>query len=351
MKKYSIFLILILISLGCKAQQIKLWTDGPLTWYDFEVASPVMAQSDVSSFAAFTLVRENKTVKTNGITYKYQDVTAAITRNLSWVKSGQMTDANLQRHQKEFDILQYFANIYREDYLFYNDTLSRRHEMWFDGNKDKLSEAEYLDLFNAAVEEFHRTGDASAYPVSNEPFDITKQSYSVTPDVKELQVLLTTLCPTGILTDYFYGPFVGFTFGYGIRERKNYYNCSLTTIDRLGAGGSYWDISAKYGRILSSNSKTDFSLFAGAGFANWKEGIIVSKYPLFKGPSFTQGLSVDVLLHKTVNYLAEIPQEREQKLNLRLFINEMYDIENDLIIPYIGLAAGINLGMKNLSRN
>ena len=347
---FSVISFFFLLLLGCRAQQLKLWTDGPLTWNDFEVAGTGSIQSNESSYAAFTLIRENKVVKTQGVTYKYQDMSAAVTRGMSWVKPGQMNDSNLARHQKEFDILQHFAEMYRDDFLFYNDPLSRRHEMWFDGNKDKLSESYYLSLFKDALDEFHRTGDAGEYPVNPEPFDITKLAYSVPESSSELLVGLTTVIPVGVLSNYFDSPFVGPSLGYGFREGKNYFNGNLTVIETFGISGSYLDLSARYGRVLAANRKTDFSLFAGAGFAFWKDADLFRSTSLYKGPMLTQGISIDISLHKTVNFLSEVPQEREQKLQLKLYVNELYDIERDSFVPYIAMSAGINLGMKDISR-
>lgn len=347
--KTGIVLVLSLISICGKAQQAKSWTDGPLTMSDFKLAGPEAASSADTSSAFFTLVRENKVVKTKGVTYKYQDVNAAFLKDRSWVKEGFMSAALLQKHQMEFDLLQYFANLYRDDYLFYDDNVRYRYEEWFDGNKGKMSEKEYLDLFHQAVEEFHRTGDASKYSVSREVFDITKFPYKAAAEANELHLALVGSIPLGDLGRISDIPHVMASVGYGHLSGKNYLSADFTFAALAFLHRGYLGLNASYGRILFSKGKTNFSLFTGVGYSSWKEDNIRSA-TLAGGPLLSQGICVDISLHKTLNFLAESPQEREQKLRLKLYVDEMYVIRQKVLSPSVNLSVGFNFGFRHLSR-
>ncbi|MDY6444666.1 MAG: hypothetical protein SPK76_06535, partial [Bacteroidales bacterium] len=78
----------LLLPFGSRAQISRSWMEGPLTWNDFQLAGPERADDPATSRASFSLMRENKVVKAGGITYKYQDVWAAISPVQSWVKPG-----------------------------------------------------------------------------------------------------------------------------------------------------------------------------------------------------------------------------------------------------------------------
>ena len=347
--KIGIVLVLSLISICGKAQQAKSWTDGPLTMSDFKLAGPEAASFADTSSAFFTLVRENKVVKTKGVTYKYQDVNAAFLKDRSWVKEGFMSAALLQKHQIEFDILQYYANMYREDYLFYEDTDRHRFEEWFDGNKGKLSESDYLDLYKHAVDEFRRTGDVSAYPVTRTPFDITQHPYNAAKAAQELHVALVGMIPIGDLGRVPEITHMAASVGYGYTEGKNYFNSDLTFAALAFMHRCYINVNASYGRILFSQGRTAFSLFGGLGYSTWKEDTIFTP-SLAGGPTLTQGLCVDVSLHKTLNFLSEKPQEREQKVRVRLYMDETYVISQRVISPTVNLSVGFNFGFRALTR-
>ena len=132
MKKGLILLVTCLApAVCCLGQGPRSWTSGPLTWNDFQIAGPERADTSATSHVSFSLIRENKKVKTKGITYKYQDVSAAIDPKQSWVKAEGQNDRNLRKHQQEFDILQYYAERYREEYMFYTDPKTDRYENYF----------------------------------------------------------------------------------------------------------------------------------------------------------------------------------------------------------------------------
>lgn len=365
MKKTALFLFVCLASsVCCVGQNLHSWTAGPLTWDDFQSAGPDHADSSATSYASFSLIRENKRVRTKGITYKYQDVTAAIVPPQSWVKPEGRTDRALRNHQQEFDILQYYATLYREDFMFYNDTLMYHFENYFDmGSKHRLSETAYLEQFRAAVETFRRTGEAGDYPVSREAFDITRYPCHIASDVSEAHFSLITVFPTGDLARIF-SPSPGFSAGYGYREGKNYFSADLSLcVNGIWAGGydalagsrfavrqgSYVGLSAKYGRILLSPGRTTLSLFAGLGYSAWKEGHFITPATV-KGATLTEGISLDIHLHRTFNYLAKTPRVKDTAFQLKLYADQLYLAAQGIFVPTFNVAVGLNVGYRKLSR-
>lgn len=347
----------------CLGQGPRSWTSGPLTWNDFQIAGPERADTSATSHVSFSLIRENKKVKTKGITYKYQDVSAAIDPKQSWVKAEGQNDRNLRKHQQEFDILQYYAERYREEYMFYTDPKTDRYENYFTREaKHKLDERDYLMQFKSTLEEYRKTGDANAYPVSREDFDITKYPYQLASGASEALFSLIVVVPMGYLAKSF-SPAFGFSAGYGYREGKNFFRGDLSVgiigfkpegYDPVYGGsfstrGSYLGLSAKYGRILLSDDHINFSLFAGVGYTSWKEGNLISP-PTASGLTLTEGLCMDLHLHRTVDFLAKTPQARDMSLQFRLYADEMYYAAQKTIIPTINFSVGLNIGFRKMSR-
>ena len=364
MKKTALlFFVCLASAVCCAGQSLRSWTSGPLTWDDFRPAGPEVAGESAASYASFSLIRENKKVRTKGVTYKYQDVSAAVVPQQSWVKPDGKNDAALRKHQQEFDILQYYATLYREDFMFYNDTLTYRYENYFGTEaKHRLPEMVYLDQFKTAVAAFRETGDASAYPVSREAFDITSYPSHIAPGASEAHFALLRIFPTGDLGKVF-SPATGFSAGYGFREGKNYFNADLSIAFAdvclkgydasngvaIAAEGSFLGFSAKYGRVLFSPGRTELSLFAGVGYNGWKEGHLISPSTV-KGVTLTEGICLDIHLHRTFNYLAKTPQVRDSALELKLYADEMYVAARKLVVPTVNVAVGFNFGFRELSR-
>lgn len=349
-------------ALCCRAQFSRSWTEGPLTWEDFRITDTEYADTSASSFASFSLIRTNRKVKANGITYKYQDVSAAIDPGQSWVKTGQANEENLKRHQEEFDILQYFATRYREDFLFYKDTKMYRFESNIDNEtKHRLSEKAYLEQYHDAIETYRKTGDAILYPVSREPFDIVNHPRQVAEGALEGLLSPVLVFPLGDLGKAF-RPAYGISAGFGYREGKTLLSADLTLAKSattvLGSVtslandyyASYLGAFINYGRALLSREKVNFSLCAGAGYSAWKEGTIFSR-PTVSGLTLSQGIRIDLRLHRTINHLTQTPQARDTGLMFRLYVNEMYVAPRKIFTPTVNLSVGMNFGFRNLSRN
>lgn len=365
MKKTILIILFACYGVFCQAQSWKTWSSGPLTWDDFQIVDPEFADTSATSYASFTLIRENKTVKTKGIAYKYQDVSAAINPAQSWVKAEGRNDLNLKKIQQEFDVLQHYATLYREDFMFYNDEKLNKYENYFPAeSKHKLSETAYLEMFRSAVEKVHKTGDASKYPVSREPFDITHYPSKMDPGAMEAIILLTTIIPTGELSKMF-SPAFGVTAGFGYREGKNTFRTDLTlgvigpkpgkiyTQTMTGAliitEGSCLGLTAKYGRIVFASNSINLSLFAGAGYTSWKNGTLFSK-PVISGLTLTEGICLDVHLHRTFNYLAKIPQAHDFGLQFRIYSDQLYHAAQKALIPTVNFSAGLCFGFRKLSK-
>ena len=353
--------LLCLAAVSGNAQGVKLWTEGPLTWDDFQT---VEERGDASrtSFASFSLYRENKTVRTKGISYKYQDVCAMIAPAQSCVLAGAQDDRTLAQYQQEFDILQHFAVRYREDFMFYHDTKMNRFEEYFDReSKHKLAETYYVTQYRQAVERFRQTGEAGGYPVSREPFDVTAFPVQVASGASEGLVLLSATIPVGRYAELFH-PGVCVSGGYGYQEGKGYFR-ALLSVGNLGvltegissglvwliSNGTYVGLSGEYGRIVGSWGKVNLSLFGGVGYSAWKQGHLLVKTP-YKGFVLSEGLCVDIHLHRTFNFLSQKPQAQDSALQVKLHVDEMYIAAEQAVAPSIHLGVGMNFGFRNLSR-
>lgn len=352
-----LFCLLLSAALPCGAQNTRPWTAGPLSWSEF---SQVQGE-DAASYASFSLMRENRIVKAKGISWKYQDVCAAFDPGQSWYNPWVARVADLQRHQQEFDILQHFAAQYRDDFLFYNDQQYHRFEEFLgDDEKGKLSEAAYLERYRAALDAFHATGDASPYPASREPFDITRFPVRMAAGSKVGHFSFLSVFPLGGLAQLF-PPAFGFSGGLGYREGKSvlgldllYGICGLTiegdeAYKTIFTSGVYLGFLASYSRVLFSVGKAECSLFGGVGYTSWKKGVVMN-HPLACGLTLSEGITADIPLHRTYNFLAKSPQAQDLGVRVKLYVDEMYVAAQKTVMPTVNLSVGVNFGFTKLSR-
>ena len=346
--------LLLTAAFCCNAQDLVRWTDGPLTWERFQRIDST--QTDPFK-VSYTLAKEKKRVKSDGVLYKYQDVTAAIDNQQSWVKTGEDTEANLQKIQHEFDLLQYFAEQCRTDYLFYKDTEFNYYENYFGiDTKRRLPETVYIERYRAAL------ASDQQYPVSREPFDITKVPCQIEKGSSDAIISLIDVIPTGELANHF-GSAIGFRAGYGHREGKSLFSAELTVghtglnlsnfnpfvVSAIGVKGAYIGLLARYGRMLFPIKEGGFYLSGGAGYSCWKHGDVMSR-AAFGGFTLSQGIDVIVPLRTTMNFISKTPQRREMSLHFRLAVDEMYDAPQKILMPTICLSAGLDFGFRNITK-
>ena len=354
--------ILLLASLCCRAQFYRSWADGPLTRYDFQMPFPENAGNVKDAYISLSLIRENKVVKSQDIVYKYQDIMASIIPGQSWISPEARTEATLARLQKEFDVFQHFASRYRDDYLFYNDLRQDQYENYFpETNKHKLPESWYLEQYRLAVQEIGKTGDASPYPVSREAFDITKVPCRIEEGSTRVLFYLISVFPGSALRREF-EPAYGLSGGVAHREGKGMFGTELSIAavgphnfgyDENGGSfdtkGAFLRFMAYYGRYLFSEGKMGVNVFAGAGYSAWKPGLIIAD-PLFAGATLTQGVNLEFPLKKTMNFLAKKPQLQILNLNVKLYVDELYNASEKIIMPTFNLAVGLDYGWHLITR-
>lgn len=111
MKKY-ILLLYIVLALPCFAateDDIKLWSDGPLTWSDFHQLLP-----PISSESSKLEVELSATPQESGNTAKLE-ARAIMHRNASTTSTAQSTPERLRYHQLQFDLLELMRRNLQEE--------------------------------------------------------------------------------------------------------------------------------------------------------------------------------------------------------------------------------------------
>lgn len=345
----------------CNAQELVRWTDGPLTWDSFQ---RVDSSQTKPFYPFFTLAKENKSIKANGILYKYLDICAAIDAGQSWVRTGEDTAGNLQQIQREFDLLEHIAEEYRTDFLFYNDPETNEYEAYFGIDKKRnFSEMAYIERFNAALEKIGKDGKAGEYPVSREPFDITRVPYQIEKGSNDALFSLLGILPMGYLSDQF-EPAICFRAGYAHREGNHILSAEFTfgrtefeyTLPlftppiKYDVNGTYLAYMGRFGgRILSIKKQGGCYISGGAGYTTWKYGDVFDDNAV-GGFTLSQGVDVILPLRTTVNFIAKKPQQRDMNLHIRLAVDEMYWAAQKKIIPTISLSAGLDFGYRNITK-
>lgn len=91
---------------------IKLWSDGLLTWSDF---TGVTIVKDVPSYMKVELTTTSKTINADGKTKVSLTANAVMHRNLSYADTAKCDAQRLRYHQLQFDMLEYFRRRLQND--------------------------------------------------------------------------------------------------------------------------------------------------------------------------------------------------------------------------------------------
>ena len=102
MRKYTLIIcaLVSIVAMAASNDDIKLWSDGPLTWSDFHQLMP-----PTSSEASRLEVELNATPQESGATARLE-ARAIMHRNASATSEAQSTPERLRYHQLQFDLLE-----------------------------------------------------------------------------------------------------------------------------------------------------------------------------------------------------------------------------------------------------
>ncbi len=98
-----------------------------------------------------------------------------------------------------------------------------------------------------------------------------------------------------------------------------------------------------------SVGKAECSLFGGVGYTSWKKGVVMN-HPLACGLTLSEGITADIPLHRTYNFLAKSPQAQDLGVRVKLYVDEMYVAAQKTVMPTVNLSVGVNFGFTKLSR-
>ena len=100
MKKFLLIILIVLALPSFANDDIKLWSDGPLTWSDFHQLMP-----PTSSEPSRLEVELSATPQESGATARLE-ARAIMHRNASPTSAAQSTPERLRYHQLQFDLLE-----------------------------------------------------------------------------------------------------------------------------------------------------------------------------------------------------------------------------------------------------
>ena len=333
MKRSLATLLLLIAALtGGRAQDIIRWGEGPRDWAGFTISAPT---DSVSSFGSFTLLKEKKTVRTPGITYRYMSVTGALIPQQSKVRPDAMTDASLLSIRQDLDILEYYARLFRDELLFTKD-------------KDRTLEKAYITRFHEAQDKARATGDHSPYDLSPDTFDITRVPFDQDQRFYCVALGLFTNIPLGDQGRLLH-PTAGVSAAISFGRRRGSFRAEIDyglslyrhrPYDFLDKPVPYIGVFAQYNRELIQTGRLRLLLSGGPGYTTRAfDHLDYRQY--VGGPAFTEGLSTDLHLHRNVSFSNSRPEQSDTFLQLKLSFCQTFNLAQQLIIPSVNISAGI----------
>ena len=332
MKRFFIVLLFFSVALACRAQDVRRWSEGLPDWSGFRIAN----ESDsASSYAAFTLIKEKRTVRIKGVKYHYLDVTSALLPYNSWVKADAMNAAELFAVQRDFDLMEYFARSFRDSLFFTTD-------------KNGKMERGYVERFRAAQQQAHTTGDYSEYALPGDPFNISNVPYDVSKKHLGESIGLFSNMPFGSQGRLLFpsvGASLALEFG---RERNGFQieaGMGFSAFKRRYMGMNrnavpYMAVFATYRREMIREGEWRFSLYGGAGYSALLHGHRDTRTTV-GGPSLCEGVCADYYLGRSVFFSTGYPEQVDRFLRLRVSFNQMYNTLQQKLVPSVSLTAAI----------
>ena len=349
MRKYLLLLPCLLLSaLACRAQDKHTWAEGIRDWTGFQIAEPAR-EGDFHT--SFTLLKERRTVRRDGVVYHYLDVTAAALPYQSWVKADAMTPAGLERIAQEFNLIEWFARQYRDERLFTRD-------------KDGARERDYIARFQAARDSLRLDADLlSRYPLGVEPFDITALPVQISDRSVGVSFGFFTGLPLGSLA-HLLNPAVGLTLSYELRRdahaflldasignstfRREYYGLNGAWMSRKGV--LTFCLSASYSRDLVVSGPWRLSASAGPCYGVRLFSFEGNEAAPLGGPGLSEGIALDYRFHRTLSFSTRHPEQSDVSVRLRLYTDQIWNGRQRNIIPSVNLGVGLHFDNRSLSR-
>lgn len=336
---FLLFLLLLSALLPGRAQDLRRWSEGIPDWSGFRVADEA---DSASSYASFTLIQEKKTVRIQGVTYHYRDVTSGLLPFNSWVKASAMNDDELAVVRRDFDLMEYFSRAYRDELLFTND-------------KGRELERAYVARFRAAQEEARATGDYSKYALSPDPFDVSQVLYNVSERHLSESIGLFSNIPFGSQGRLVY-PSVGLSMTLDFGRGRNGFQveagvgASLFRNRYVGLQRNvvpYIGVFAMYRRELFREGPWSFSVYGGPGYSTRLfDGMRLT----VGGVSLCEGICADLYLGRSVILSVQHPEQNDRFLQLKLSLNQMYNAAQRKMVPSVNLTAAIRFQGSAITR-
>ena len=347
-KSFSFFLCLLLLSaLPGRAQELRKWSEGLPDWSGFQIAGPAR---DSSSYASFTMIKNKVKVVRDGVVYHYLNITAAIDPSRSWVKADQMSDEELALIRQDFDLLEYFARLYRDDLLFEKD-------------RDGTQQKNYIERFHNAQGRVREGESLSRYALQAGEFDITQVPVTFSERSSGVSFGLFTGLPLGSLGRLLY-PSFGVSAGYEFRKgpssllidasvglnafKRHYYGLEGSWINHSMASSVC--LSVQYGRELAAAGPWRLSAGAGPCYSarifNYNRNAAYT----IGGIGLSEGLCADLLFRRAMIFSSRRPERSDAYLRLRLYSDQIWNGPLKNIIPTVNLSVGLHFDSRSISR-
>ena len=341
MKRFFIVLLFFSVALACRAQDVRRWSEGLPDWSGFRIAN----ESDsASSYAAFTLIKEKRTVRIKGVKYHYLDVTSALLPYNSWVKADAMNAAELFAVQRDFDLMEYFARSFRDSLFFTTD-------------KNGKMERGYVERFRAAQQQAHTTGDYSEYALPGDPFNISNVPYDVSNNHLGESIGLFSNMPFGSQGRLLF-PSVGASLALEFGRERNGFQVEAAIgvspfrnryVGLRSQIVPYVGVFALYRRELFSEGSWRFSVYCGPGYS-----VRVFNQETFRtkvgGVSLCEGVSADYYLGRSVIFSTAYPEQVDRFLQFKLSFNQIYNALQQKLVPSVNLTAVILFQGSGINR-
>lgn len=313
-----IVLVMLLSHLPSQGQQVRYWSEGPLSWKDFSIDQ----HHDTIPYLSVSWARHNAVVKSGKTVFKYNEIRTHAYPGNSWVSKSRMTDRELALLQDFFNQAEWLGRAMR-DTLIYDDIswkkLSRHYS-------NKLR----------SVQESIRKGETMVPTPGEDQFSIIDVPYTTSKIGIGGSIMLGCSIPYGDMADInALAPMAMASLGANIGRFHLYGRMALTSGEYNGKSliSRGWNIGPEF--VFFKKNNVSLTAFGGIGAKT-----VPFKPTPSKGIYLMEGLSMDYLLRNEVLFTSEKAMYRRW-LRVSLFADQLYNSSRGIYIPTLNLSLGL----------
>lgn len=331
----------ILACFPCFGQGYRYWSEGPLTWKDFNLADSLDAKPNLS----VSWIKDYSVVKSRKTTFKFLEISTVATYGNSYVGKSNITDDNLRKQQDYFNLAEWIGRAMRDSLLsspLSPKELTKRAAQRLKEEGERLFGEEGLTVIPPGKDSF----DITSFPCSPSKFGLgASLNLACSAPTGDMAHLRSPFISAGTDLEIIYGRFyldAGVSFGHGA-YKGDIPGISGTGREEKSLNCFGWNIGPGY--IFFKQYDTRLSLFGRFG----SKSIFFKPDPV-TGMSLIEGVRLDYTFRDKYSFAPSKLYHRRVLL-ASIYADQVYNPSKGILIPTLNASIGLAFSWNGINND